>query len=207
MASSQEPRKPSRYRDIAAELQKEIRLGTYSVRNLLPTETELMARYTASRQTIREALRIVIEQGLIVRRAGLGSIVIATEPPVLFTRSVTRRRPRDTPICRRTVCASALLVIVDCSVMTVGPRAVAFYLNAGARLARMPRIIQPIGRKCHAIFSASHFSESQFSENHERRVCAEHRSAVACYRRFGRTEGGRGGGDLDMGGGAWRRRS
>jgi GntR family transcriptional regulator len=87
MASSQEHRKSSRYRAIAAELQKEVRLGTYSVGNLLPTETELMARYSASRQTIREALRIVIEQGLIVRRAGLGSVVIATEPPVLFTHS------------------------------------------------------------------------------------------------------------------------
>ena len=58
MASSQEHRKSSRYRAIAAELQKEIRLGTYSVGNLLPTETELMARYAASRQTIREALRL-----------------------------------------------------------------------------------------------------------------------------------------------------
>jgi GntR family transcriptional regulator len=59
MASSQEHRKSSRYRAIAAELQKEIRLGTYSVGNLLPTETELMARYAASRQTIREALRYI----------------------------------------------------------------------------------------------------------------------------------------------------
>ena len=80
--------KTSRYRDIAAELQKAIRLGTYPVGDLLPTETELMARYKASRQTVREALRIIIEQGLIVRRAGLGSVVIAAEPPVLFTHSV-----------------------------------------------------------------------------------------------------------------------
>jgi GntR family transcriptional regulator len=80
--------KTSRYRDIAAEVQKEIRLGTYEVGNLLPTETELMARYAASRQTVREALRLVTEQGLIVRRAGLGSVVIAAEPPVLFTHSV-----------------------------------------------------------------------------------------------------------------------
>src|SRR5258708_39187659 len=88
MADRQKNRKSSRYRDIAAELQKEIRLGTYPVGKLLPTETELMARYSASRQTVRDALRIIIEQGLIVRRAGLGSVVIATEPPVLFTHSV-----------------------------------------------------------------------------------------------------------------------
>jgi DNA-binding GntR family transcriptional regulator len=38
---------------------------------------------------VREALRILRDQGLIVRRAGLGSVVIASEPPVLFTHSVT----------------------------------------------------------------------------------------------------------------------
>src|SRR6201996_5226918 len=89
MASKRESRKTTRYREIAAELQKAIRLGKYPVGDLLPTETELMERHTASRQTVREALRILIEQGLIVRRAGLGSVVIATEPPVLFTHSVT----------------------------------------------------------------------------------------------------------------------
>ena len=88
MANRGEHRKMSRYRDIAAELQKAIRLGTTPVGELLPTETELMARYKASRQTVREALRIITEQGLIVRRAGLGSVVIAAEPPVLFTHSV-----------------------------------------------------------------------------------------------------------------------
>ena len=84
------PAKPrsARYRDIAARLQKEIRLGNVAVGKLLPTETELMARYAASRQTVREALRILMDQGLIVRRAGLGSVVIAAEPPVLFTHSV-----------------------------------------------------------------------------------------------------------------------
>jgi len=45
--------KTTRYRDIAAELQKAIRIGTYPVGDLLPTETELMARHKASRQTVR----------------------------------------------------------------------------------------------------------------------------------------------------------
>src|SRR5258705_2596534 len=84
---SKEHRKSSRYRDIATELQKEIRLGGTPVGELLQTETELMARFGASRQTVREALRIITEQGLIVRRAGLRSVVIAAEPPVLVTHS------------------------------------------------------------------------------------------------------------------------
>jgi DNA-binding GntR family transcriptional regulator len=89
MSAEVRKRKSTRYRDIAGRLQKDIRLGRYNVGNLLPTETELMARYDASRQTVREALRILTEQGLIVRRAGLGSVVIAAEPPVLFSHSVT----------------------------------------------------------------------------------------------------------------------
>ena len=88
MSEQPDRARSSRYRDIATGLQKDIRLGTYAVGNLLPTETELMASYQASRQTVREALRILIDQGLIVRRAGLGSVVIASEPPVLFTHSV-----------------------------------------------------------------------------------------------------------------------
>ena len=88
MPARREKRKSTRYRDIAGRLQKEIRLGRYDVGDLLPTETALMARYAASRQTVREALRILMDQALIVRRAGLGSVVIASEPPVLFTHSV-----------------------------------------------------------------------------------------------------------------------
>src|SRR5258705_12981828 len=88
VSPKKEQRKSSRYRDIATELQKEIRLGATPVGKLLPTETELMARFGASRQTVREALRIITEQGLIVRRAGLGPGVVATQPPVLFTHSV-----------------------------------------------------------------------------------------------------------------------
>jgi DNA-binding GntR family transcriptional regulator len=89
MAARASKPRASRYRDIATRLQKDIRLGKVEVGNLLPTETELMAKYSASRQTVREALRILRDQGLIVRRAGLGSVVIASEPPVLFTHSVT----------------------------------------------------------------------------------------------------------------------
>jgi DNA-binding GntR family transcriptional regulator len=89
MAPRTSASRSSRYRDIATRLQKELRLGKVEVGNLLPTETALMEKYSASRQTVREALRILRDQGLIVRRAGLGSVVIASEPPVLFTHSVT----------------------------------------------------------------------------------------------------------------------
>jgi DNA-binding GntR family transcriptional regulator len=40
MALKKELRKSPRYRDIAAELQKEIRLGSTPIGKLLPTETD-----------------------------------------------------------------------------------------------------------------------------------------------------------------------
>lgn len=78
-----------RYRAVAAELTEEIRRGVYPPGGLLPTEVELALRFAAGRHTVRDALRIVSEQGLITRRAGLGSVVIASEPAVHFNHSVT----------------------------------------------------------------------------------------------------------------------
>ena len=44
MSPDTRKRKMTRYRDIAAKLQKDIRLGRTDIGSLLPTETELMAR-------------------------------------------------------------------------------------------------------------------------------------------------------------------
>lgn len=78
-----------RYRVVAAELTEDIRRGVYPPGALLPTEVELGLRFAIGRHTVRDALRIVSEQGLITRRAGLGSVVLASEPPAHFTHSVT----------------------------------------------------------------------------------------------------------------------
>src|SRR6202030_264851 len=92
MTDKSKHRKSSRYRDIAAKLPKEIRLGNDPIGELLPTETELMAHHAASRQTVREALRILMDQGLIVRRAGLGSVVIATAAGAVHPQRQVARR-------------------------------------------------------------------------------------------------------------------
>jgi GntR family transcriptional regulator len=90
-----------RYQDIAASLLRDIARGRYPVGRLLPTEVELCERFAASRHTVREALRIVTEKGLLVRRRGAGSVVIAAAPPNVFTHSVGSleewmRYPADT---------------------------------------------------------------------------------------------------------------
>lgn len=71
----------SRWSEIAAELTQSIAVGTYPVGTELPTEADLCERYDVSRFTVREALRSLIESGLITRRHGSGSRVIAATPP------------------------------------------------------------------------------------------------------------------------------
>lgn len=100
-ATPAQPENLPRYQEIAAALTKGIAQGRYPVGRLLPTETELCEAFDAGRHTVREALRILTDKGMIVRRRGAGTMVIANEAPNLFTHSVASmsewlRYPVDT---------------------------------------------------------------------------------------------------------------
>ena len=81
-------KKVPRYRSIAADLIAGIASHKFPVGSALPPETELCEQLQASRHTVREALRILEESGLIARRQGSGSEVIAATPPVRFRQTV-----------------------------------------------------------------------------------------------------------------------
>ncbi|MDB5412448.1 MAG: GntR family transcriptional regulator [Rubritepida sp.] len=78
-----------RYRQIADELLTQLRSGQHAIGTMLPTETDLCAIYGASRHTVREALRLVEEAGLVSRRQGSGTSVIAHETPSRFVQDIT----------------------------------------------------------------------------------------------------------------------
>lgn len=86
--NTEEPRQPARYRVIAEELAAEIRSGLYELGSNLPVEHELALRFETSRQTVREALRILHDKGLIVRRAGYGTTVVNSGTQALFALSL-----------------------------------------------------------------------------------------------------------------------
>jgi DNA-binding GntR family transcriptional regulator len=77
-----------RYRAIADELGAQIRDGSYALGANLPVEHDLAERFRTSRQTVREALRVLADKGLIVRRAGFGTTVINSGNRALFVLSV-----------------------------------------------------------------------------------------------------------------------
>ena len=80
--------KPARYRVIADELAAQIRSGRYPLGSNLPVEHDLAKHFATSRQTIREALRVLGDRGLIVRRAGFGTTVINSGGRALFVLSL-----------------------------------------------------------------------------------------------------------------------
>ena len=66
-----------KYEVILQDLEKKIFNDIYKTNDILPSENELSANYESSRSTVRQALKILEEKGLIQRRHGYGSIVLA----------------------------------------------------------------------------------------------------------------------------------
>jgi GntR family transcriptional regulator len=88
MLPTMSPKKVPRYRAIADELIHGIVAKRYPVGSALPAESELCSQLQASRHTVREALRILEESGLISRRQGSGSEVLTDTPPVRYRQTV-----------------------------------------------------------------------------------------------------------------------
>lgn len=78
-----------RYRGIADALRDAIGRGRYKVGSCLPTELDLCQAFDASRHTVREALRTLTAEQLIVRRQRAGSTVVAAHAPTVYAQSVT----------------------------------------------------------------------------------------------------------------------
>lgn len=64
-----------RYREIATALRGRIMEGEYPVGSLLPTEEELCNLYAVSRHTVREAIKCLLEDGLVSRKKRVGTRV------------------------------------------------------------------------------------------------------------------------------------
>ena len=70
----------AKYRVLADRLREELGRSSGKQGYKLPTELELTARYQLSRQTVRHALRLLEEEGLIHRRQGSGSYATGLTP-------------------------------------------------------------------------------------------------------------------------------
>src|SRR5215471_18788355 len=85
------------YYQIMNQLREKISAGEYTVDDALPPERELVETYQVSRMTIRQAIIELVNEGILVRRKGIGTFVA---PPKLeqalsrltsFTEDMARR--------------------------------------------------------------------------------------------------------------------
>jgi DNA-binding GntR family transcriptional regulator len=74
--------------NLARHLTEQIETGRYPVGTSHPTEAELQQRFDVSRHTVREALRGLKDRGLLVARAGVGTVVRAKAPSSSFMQGV-----------------------------------------------------------------------------------------------------------------------
>jgi GntR family transcriptional regulator len=73
------------YRSIAEDLRRQIEAGELRPGQQLRTEIELRDHYSASRNTIRDAIKLLVTRGLIETRPGQGTFVVERIIPFLTT--------------------------------------------------------------------------------------------------------------------------
>ncbi len=85
------------YRQLYDILFQDIAGGVYAVGDLIPSESELMTQYGVSRSTARKAMEMLSENGMISKRRGVGSEVIANRPNFALNRvtSIVKRNVDD----------------------------------------------------------------------------------------------------------------
>ncbi|MFD7137376.1 GntR family transcriptional regulator [Streptomyces sp. NPDC059894] len=79
------------YQQVAAAIREAILSGEFAPDSLLPSEAQLMARYTVSRPTVRNAIAALRAEGLIDVRHGKGSFVRSDgHPSLTIERRISR---------------------------------------------------------------------------------------------------------------------
>jgi GntR family transcriptional regulator len=78
-----------RYVQILKVLHHRVESGEYPLEERLPTESELCDEFGASRFTVREALRRLVDHGMVQRRQGAGSVVVAARPQARYVHSLS----------------------------------------------------------------------------------------------------------------------
>jgi GntR family transcriptional regulator len=81
------------YRQIAEDLREQIESGTLKQGQQLRTELELGEQYSASRNTVRDAIKWLTTRGLVETRPGQGTFVVQKMDPYVTTLTGDPRGP------------------------------------------------------------------------------------------------------------------
>lgn len=85
------------YIQLKEELKTKIKEGTWEVDSQIPTEKALMEEYQVGRATVRESLSLLVNEGYLYRKQGIGTFVarklpsLGFEPLISLTYSLNAR--------------------------------------------------------------------------------------------------------------------
>jgi GntR family transcriptional regulator len=98
----------SMYRQIAEDLRQKIESGEVAHGAQIPTELELRDKYDASRNTVRDAIKLLITRGLVETRPGQGTFVVAKIEPyvTILTGEPSAGRDDEGPVYKEEVKAT-----------------------------------------------------------------------------------------------------
>ncbi|HET9473100.1 MAG TPA: GntR family transcriptional regulator, partial [Steroidobacteraceae bacterium] len=82
------PTPQPRYRQLAEALLSDIRSGRLKVGETLPGEIDLQEQFGVSRHTVREALRVLDDLGMIDRHQGVGTVVKSRQSTHSYVQAV-----------------------------------------------------------------------------------------------------------------------
>ncbi len=83
------------YQQIADALREQIADGRLAPEAKLPTEAELRAEYDVSRETVRKALGVLVNEGLVISARPQGHFVRKRQPMVFRPQAEFRKRPHS----------------------------------------------------------------------------------------------------------------
>lgn len=75
----------ARYQQIAAELRRAVDRGEYPIGSVLPSEGELVSRYGVARGTVRQAVALLEQDGVVAHRQGARRVVVGRVPTQSFS--------------------------------------------------------------------------------------------------------------------------
>ncbi|MGA5470055.1 GntR family transcriptional regulator [Streptomyces arboris] len=83
------------YQQIADAIREQIADGTLAADDKLPTEAELRVAYNVSRETVRKALGLLVNEGLVVSARPQGHFVRRRQPMIFRPQAEFRKRPHS----------------------------------------------------------------------------------------------------------------
>lgn len=124
------------YSQVAARLRESIASGEYPVGTLIPTEPQLELIYGVSRTTIRRAVSLLAQEGLLRVQQGRGTEVMADKPHLRFTDVIDFQE-----IMSFDLSDSQILQMNIDKIPVPGENADALCLSSGSPVFRIQRIM------------------------------------------------------------------